>query len=210
MISSTDIQFCWVIKALVWIWEKKQPTCWMWSASWTWQVGIAMGWHNAVSLLFGEKQEGDTVFMVFSSSFLLSLLERYQICFLNPTMRISSPLIQEWSKAKYPHPNPNTLPAWEAHLEITHRQDKPFLFLGSQVNSRTTLNIFQSQNPPTGRAMVASNSTFSRYPAKETNYPIVRNKKERRINARSLSTGGQLSARHFSNRSASHHRRAEL
>lgn len=59
-----------------------------------------------------KKQEGDTVF---SSSFFVSFLERYQICFLNPIMYISSPLIQERSKAKYPHLNPNTLPVWEVH-----------------------------------------------------------------------------------------------
>lgn len=129
-----------------------------------------------------KKQEGDTVFMVFSSSFLVSLLERYQICFPNPTMCISSSLIQKWSKAKYPYLNPNTLPAWEARTfrNNTQTRDNPFLFLGLQVNSCTNFNNLQSKNLPTSWAMVASNWTLSCCPAKETNYPILRNKKERR------------------------------
>lgn len=130
-----------------------------------------------------KKQGGDPVILVFSRSFLVPLLDSYQICFPNSIMCISSPPIQKSSKAKYLYLNPNTLPVWElcTFQNNTQTRDNPFLFLGVQVNSCTNLNNLQSKNLPTNWAMVASNSTLLCCPAKETNYPILRNKKERTI-----------------------------
>lgn len=159
-----------------------------------------------------KKQEGDTVILVFSRSFLVPLLDSYQICFPNSIMCISSPPIQKLSKAKYLYLNPNTLPVWEVctFQNNTQTRDNPFLFLGVQVNSCTNLNNLREQKSSNELSNGSFKLNFIMLSCKRNQLPYFKKQEGTYNYIRTPSTSRQLSAWHFSNGSVSHHRWVEL